>query len=95
MPSWQLDSILPAEIKEKNINNKLDYLLEKYKMNNPVYKLINEDLNLIRQGVGTLSCNELKSINIDPRYLESFGLNETELKKHFEFIAKVKAVFKL
>lgn len=35
MPDWQLNSILPDEIKDKTISEKLDYLLEKYKNNNP------------------------------------------------------------
>ncbi len=38
MPLWQLDNNLPNEFKQKDIKAKRDFFIEKYKINNPIYK---------------------------------------------------------
>jgi hypothetical protein len=92
MPSWQLDNILPNEIKEMAIDEKADYLLEKYRNNNPFYLLLITDLNLIKQKNEETTFAELKSLNIDPRYLESMGLKENQIEDYYEFVTKAKAM---
>lgn len=92
MSSWQLDSILPNEIKGMNIDAKADYLIEKYKNNNPIYQLLLSDLNLINESEEDVVLDELKSLNIDPRYLESMGLKEKQIEDYFEFVTKIKTL---
>jgi hypothetical protein len=90
LPLWKLDSILPKEIEVRSPNEKIDYLLENYKTNNPIYLLLNNDLKLLKDG--DISFDELKSLNVDPRYLESIGYNDTQINVYYEFVSKVKAL---
>lgn len=88
VPMWKLDSTLPKEIRSKSFDEKIEYLIEKYKNSNPIYLLLNDDLKLLE--FKSCSVEELKSLNVDPRYLESMGLNEMQIIKHYEFTNSVK-----
>lgn len=90
LPLWKLDSFLPEEIKVKKHEEKVDYLMRNYKTNNPLYLLLNNDLKLLKEN--NYSFDEFNSINIDPRYLESLGYNETQIDIYYEFVNKVKAL---
>lgn len=92
LPLWKLDSNLPKEIKVKTFDEKIEYLMENFKANNPVYLLLNYDLELLKDKK-YLSLDEFKSLNVDPRYLESLGYNEKQIDIFYEFVSKVKAQF--
>jgi hypothetical protein len=95
MPSWRLDNSLPIEIREKAIDEKVNYLIEKYKISNPVYLLLKNDFTLLEEKDQIIhTINEFKSLNVDPRYLESIGFDEEQIKVYHEFINNVKAFFK-
>jgi len=88
LPLWKLDNSLPNEIREKTPDEKIEYLMENYKTYNPIYLLINNDLKLLKDGI--LSFDKFKSLNVDPRYLESIGYNEKQIGIYYEFVNKVK-----
>jgi hypothetical protein len=90
LPLWKLDNCLPKEIRVKTLDEKIEHLMEIYKTNNPVYLLLNNDLKLLKDK--NFSFDEFKSINIDPRYLESIGYNETQIDFYYEFVNKVRAL---
>jgi hypothetical protein len=91
LPLWRLDTSLPIEIKSKTLDDKIEYLVDRFKNNNPIYLLLSDDLNLLKDK-NQPSLDQLKSLNIDPRYLESIGYSELHIALYFEFINKVKAL---
>lgn len=92
-PSWKLESTLPSVLKGQSLNKQIDFLVERYKMNNPIYLSFEKDLNTLKQKKGdTISKDDLKSLDLDPRYLESFGFNEKQITEYYENISKIKAL---
>lgn len=92
LPMWKIDSALPIEIKAKSSDEKVEYLVEQFKTNNPIYLLLSNDLNLLKDK-NHLILDNFKSLNIDPRYLESIGYSELQVAFYYEFIDEVKALF--
>lgn len=90
MSLWQIDNNLSKDIKQKNIDEKRSFLIEKFQINNPLYRLIQDDLGLLKRE--NVSSNDLKFIELDPRYLESIGLKESQIEEYFEFTESVKAL---
>ena len=89
LPSWKIESTLPEGIKVKTLEEKIEYLMDKFKAKNPIYLLIDNDLKLLKDNKH-LSFDEFKSLNIDPRYLESIGYSEKQIDIYYEFVSKVK-----
>ncbi|EMY3553647.1 hypothetical protein ABF190_001392 [Flavobacterium psychrophilum] len=89
LPLWKLDSFLPKEIKIRTLDEKIEYLMENFKAKNPIYLLIDNDLKLLKDNKH-LSLDEFKSLNVDPRYLESLGFNKKQIDIYYEFVSKVK-----
>jgi hypothetical protein len=89
LPLWKLDSSLPREIKVKTLEEKIEYLMDNFKNNNPIYLLFKYDLKLLKDKKH-LSLDDFKSLNVDPRYLESMGYNEKQIDIYYEFVGKVK-----
>lgn len=92
LPLWTLDNVLPNEIKTKTFDEKIEYLMEEFKINNPLYLLFNYDLKLLKNKKH-FSLDEFKSLNVDPRYLESLGYNEKQIDVYYEFVNKAKSLF--
>ena len=92
LPLWKIDSALPIEIKGKTPDEKVEYLVEHFKVNNPICLLLRNDLNLLKDKNHPILDN-FKSLNVDPRYLESIGYSELQIAFYYEFIDKVKALF--
>jgi hypothetical protein len=91
LPLWELDSFLPTDIKLKSVDEKKIYLIDRFKKNNSVYKMIEEDLVLVQNT--SISIEELRSLNIDPRYLESLGLKEQQINEYYKFVNEIKEKF--
>jgi len=93
MSSWQLDSILPNEIKQKNYEEKVAYMVKKFKSIHPFYLLLKSDMELIEKKKEAITFDELKSPNLHPRYLEGKGLTESQIEEFYGFVAKLKTFF--
>ncbi|MEO6228560.1 MAG: hypothetical protein ABJB11_17410 [Ferruginibacter sp.] len=93
MPSWQLDGILPNEIKQKNNEEKVSYVVKKFAGNHPFYKLLKGDMELVERKREDITFDELKSAHVDPRYLEGKGLSQSQIMEFYEFVAKLKTFF--
>lgn len=92
LSSWELNNNLPLDLKEKTMEHKINYLIENYKLNNPIYVLFKEDLMSFKSVLKKSNLLELKSLNLDPRYLESMGFNEKQIESYFDFTSRVKAL---
>ena len=90
LPIWKLDSILPAEFKNKESSCKHNYLIEKFKNSNPIYLKLKSDFDLLSNR--NINLRALESLNFDPRYLESIGLMEEQIDDYYSFVDKVKAI---
>lgn len=91
IPEWFINSSIPLEFKKLSINDKRNILIEKYKNENQIYRLIKSDLDLIQSKKQISSPEQIKSIQIDPRFLESLGLNNNQIESYFHFIELVKS----
>ncbi len=91
VPVFRLEQNLPDEFMEKNQNEKKEYFIQKYKTTNPIYLLIQGDLNQLKKG--KVSIDELHSINLDVRFLESLGFNEKKISAYYEFCNRVLVVY--
>jgi len=94
MSSWNLDCILPNEIKQKNHEEKVAYMVKKFKSSHPFYLLLKSDMELIEKKREAITFDELKSPNVHPRYLEGKGLTESQIEDFYEFVAKLKIFFR-
>lgn len=91
LPTWKLDTIVPIELKNKERNYKESYLIEKFKNSNPVYVKLKNDLDLLANK--NINVQDLQSLDLDPRYLESMGLQEIQIENYYRFVDEVKALF--
>lgn len=89
---WQLDNAVPNELRGHNTEQKVDFLLGKFKSENPVYLLLHEDKNLLQRKSKSYSLQELKSFRLDPRFLEGNGFNEKQIEDFYKFIERVRAL---
>lgn len=89
---WQLDNAVPNELRSRNTEQKVDFLLDKYKNGNPIYLLLRDDKNLLEKKANSFSFQELKSLNVDPRFLEGNGFNEKQIEDFYKFTEQVRAL---
>lgn len=89
MPPWQLKSILPKDSPVTNECDQKKLLIEKYKQHNPLYLMLQDDLNDIKDKDMTI--DQLRIFNIDPRYLESLGFKEDQIDSFYVFINNIKS----
>jgi hypothetical protein len=89
MSQWQLTNNLPKDLHMIDEYDQKRFLTEKYKQCNPLYLMLQEDLNNIKDK-DTETIDELKIFNIDPRYLESIGFKEDQIDGFYAFIDKIK-----
>lgn len=92
LPHWQLDNAVPNEFSDRSIEQKVDFLIDKYKNGNPVYLLLSDDKSLLERRVKDFSLIELKSLNVDPRFLESNGFNEKQIEDFYKFTEQVRTL---
>jgi len=91
IPIWKLDAILPVELKNMERGYKHSYLIEKFKNSNPIYLKLKKDLDLLANN--NIVLQDLQSLDLDPRYLESMGLQEIQIESYYRFVDEVKALF--
>ncbi len=92
LPLWQLENYIPIEIKHEDLKKKKDYLVNKFINNDPMYLMIVKDLIELKKTETKIKFDDLHSVNVDPRYLESMGLRELQIESYFKFTTKAKAL---
>lgn len=86
-PLWQIDSMLPSDYKTKSLEEKTSFLMQKFRTSNPIYLLINDDLEQVVKS----KTKSLKIFDVDPRYLEGKGMKESEIESFYKFLDLVKS----
>jgi hypothetical protein len=87
MPTLQNENAVDSS----DIKAKRDFFIGKYKITNPVYILTQSDLDLLKNE--NIYLHDLQSLDLDSRYLESLGLNESQIADYFKFTENIKTLF--
>jgi hypothetical protein len=94
-PVWQLDGLIPIEMKNKEFDEKANYFIEISKKNDPLFLTITQDLIELKKENCNLKLSDLKSLNLDPRFLESLGFHGKQAELYDEFANKARTLFTL
>jgi hypothetical protein len=89
--SWQIDSFIPYELKQKSQEEKISFLMEQYENNNPIFFLLNAFLKK-NNGSQKIDLKDFELLEIDARFLESRGLKDEQIKDYYEFVKKLKSL---
>ena len=87
IPLWQIDSLLPSDHKTKSLDEKTIFLIQKFRSSNPIYLLVSDNLEQIVKS----NTKSLKIFDVDPRYLESKGMKESEIESFYKFLDLAKS----
>lgn len=93
LASWQINQIIPSSLLNSSYNEKQNYLIERFKKENPLFLKLQADLDLLNSNANINSLNQLKSINVDPREIEGMGFNESQIEEFNHFIEQVQRAY--
>lgn len=90
LPQWKINSLLPNELVDQTTEQKIRFLVEKFKSSNPIYSIVNNDKFKLQKGISVDSVSELKVFNLDPRFLEGMGFSESQIEEFFKFVEQAR-----